>query len=277
MEKEFSQQVEGGERFQFGKNWQAFLTTINEERIEIACQSLKYNIDCTGANNKTFIDIGCGSGLFSLAARRLGFTVYSFDFDTQSVKCAECLKDKYYKNDASWTVREASVLDPAFLSTLGQFDVVYSWGVLHHTGQMWNALTNIAPLVKDKGFLFISIYNEQGLKSKIWHTIKRIYNANVIGRSTVVAFFVPFYTCVYLVADLLSLKKPSKRYAEYKKKRGMAMYYDWIDWVGGFPFEVATPKQLFDFYKAKGFSLSEITTTNRSGCNEMVFQKTSTQ
>lgn len=277
MEKEFSQQVEGGERFEFGKNWQAFLTTINEGRIDVACQSLKSNIDCAGANGKTFIDIGCGSGLFSLAARRLGFKVYSFDFDTQSVKCAEYLKDKYYKNDADWTVKEASVLDTTFLGTLGQFDVVYSWGVLHHTGQMWNALNNIAPLVNDKGQLFIAIYNEQGLKSKIWHTIKKIYNANVLGRLAVVAFFVPFYTCAYLAADLLSFKNPFKRYADYRAKRGMAMYYDWIDWVGGFPFEVATPKQLFDFYKAKGFALSNMTTTNRSGCNEMVFQKLSTQ
>jgi hypothetical protein len=132
-------------------------------------------------------------------------------------------------------------------------------------------------LVKDKGYLFIAIYNEQGLKSRIWHTIKKTYNASILGRLAVVAFFVPFYTCAYLAADLLSLKNPFKRYADYRAKRGMAMYYDWIDWVGGFPFEVATPKQLFDFYKAKGFALSDMTTTNRSGCNEMVFQKTSVQ
>jgi 2-polyprenyl-6-hydroxyphenyl methylase/3-demethylubiquinone-9 3-methyltransferase len=102
---------------------------------------------------KSFLDIGSGSGLFSLAARRLGAKVHSFDYDPQSVSCTKELKQRYFPNDSDWTIGQGSVLDVDYIKSLGKFDIVYSWGVLHHTGALWQALDNASLPVVDRGTL----------------------------------------------------------------------------------------------------------------------------
>ncbi|MCZ7622150.1 MAG: class I SAM-dependent methyltransferase [Candidatus Kuenenia sp.] len=142
-----SMEIKKGERFEFGKNWRHFFACINEDRILEAKRSLKIMLNVEDLEGKSFLDIGSGSGLFSLAARRLGAHVHSFDYDPQSVACTHELKRRYFPNDSNWTIGEGSALDTNYLSSLGTFDVVYSWGVLHHTGAMWEALGNVASLV----------------------------------------------------------------------------------------------------------------------------------
>jgi 2-polyprenyl-3-methyl-5-hydroxy-6-metoxy-1,4-benzoquinol methylase len=102
-------------------------------------------------DGKSFLDIGSGSGLFSLAARRLGARVHSFDYDQQSVACTAELRRRYFPSAGDWVVERGSALDRDYLARLGTFDVVYSWGVLHHTGDMWRALENVKPLVAERG------------------------------------------------------------------------------------------------------------------------------
>lgn len=105
--------------------------------------------------DKTFLDIGSGSGLFSLAAVRLGARqIHSFDYDLQSVACSRELKRRYFPQKNDWSIEQGDVLDKDYLNSLGQWDIVYSWGVLHHTGNMWQALGNIVQLVKKGGNLF---------------------------------------------------------------------------------------------------------------------------
>ena len=273
MEKDFLKQVQDGERFEFGANWKAFLKTLTNERIDTAERSLVEMLSGPPAAGQTFLDIGCGSGLFSLAARRLGYTVHSFDFDKQSVACTLSLKAQFFPNDEKWTVEEGSVLDNEFLNGLGKFDVLYSWGVLHHTGQMWAALENVAPLVAVGGKLFIAIYNDQGMRSKAWLLVKRSYNANMFSRSLVKTIFIPYFIITSFCYDILSFKNPLRRYREYKKLRGMSITTDWIDWLGGYPFEVAQPNKIVDLYAGRGFTLDKIKTTRRLGCNEFVFVK----
>src|SRR5215216_2268672 len=165
-------EVNRGERFEFGKNWRRFLSTLTDEKIVVAEQSLQTFLNTDRLDGKTFLDVGSGSGLFSLAARRLGAKVRSFDYDPNSVACTKELRRRYFPNDNSWWIEQGSVLDRELLSSLGEFDIVYSWGVLHHTGAMWEALGNIKRLVKSGGQLFVAIYNDLGNITDEWRRIK---------------------------------------------------------------------------------------------------------
>jgi 2-polyprenyl-6-hydroxyphenyl methylase/3-demethylubiquinone-9 3-methyltransferase len=209
--------------------------------------------------------------LFSLAARRLGAPVHSFDYDPHSVNCTRELKRRYFPDDPQWTVEEGSALDNDYLRSLGTFDVVYSWGVLHHAGDMWTALDNVAPLVR-KGGLFISLYNDQGTASRRWKKTKKLYNRLPRGlRFLVVA---PCFVVLWwrrLLKDALR-GLPFRSVRRYSESRGMDFWQDLIDWVGGYPFEVSTREQVFDFYRARGFWLTGLHTCGGSlGCNEFVF------
>src|SRR5262249_42626223 len=146
-------------------------------------------------------------------------------------------------------------------------------GVLHHTGDMWSALGNVAALVKPGGRLWISIYNDQGEASYIWKLVKRIYNKSLLGKFLVLALGVPFLTIRSFLADIGRLRSPFSRYWQ-PERRGMLAFTDTIDWLGGWPFEVAKPEQIFEFYVTRGFTLSKlITCAGRAGCNEFLFTK----
>lgn len=269
-------EVASGERFEFGRNWSRYLSTVDEACIQEAEKSLREMLEVESLAGKRFLDIGSGSGLHSLVARRLGAEVYSFDYDPESVACTLQLKQRYFPQDAHWFIREGSVLDPDYLQSLGEFDIVYSWGVLHHTGAMWQALENAGILVAQGGQLFISIYNAQPYLSAFWRKVKRFYCSGFIGSASMIVLFFPYFFFAALVLDLFFLKNPIRRYIDYKKVRGMAVFTDWIDWLGGYPFEVAKPEQIFDFYRKRGFQLKRLKTCGGNlGCNEYVFVKSS--
>ena len=272
----FAQEVAAGERFEFGQNWRRFLSVLDDDRIAEAERSLRQMLGIESLSGKTFLDIGSGSGLFSLAAMRLGAErVYSFDYDPQSVACTRELKRRYFPDASSWTIEQGNVLDSDYLRGLGQWDVVYSWGVLHHSGDMWRALRNVAPLVRPGGQLFISIYNDQGGTSRRWKTVKRIYNKGAWGRWLVSAVFIPYFILRGAAADVLRRQNPLRGYREYKKSRGMSRVHDWFDWLGGYPFEVAKPEEIFALYRELGFALVRLKTcAGGLGCNEFVLQKT---
>lgn len=262
-------------RFAFGKNWSKFLETINEERIKEAEQSLREMLHLDSLKEKSFLDIGSGSGLFSLAAARLGAEkIFSFDYDSHSVDCTRELRQRFFPDHKNWTIEKGSVLDKQYLNHVGVYDVVYSWGVLHHTGAMWQALENTIPLVKEGGYLFIAIYNDQGIISKVWTEIKKIYNKLPV-------FTRPFYVVlIWSPFELLMMAKqvvtghvPWQHWIDYKKKRGMSILHDIVDWIGGYPFEVASPEKIFRFYRDGAFQLKELKTKNGMGCNEFVFMK----
>jgi len=242
-------------RFSFGKNWLNYEKDINEDRIQIAKNSITELLKTNDLENLDVIDIGCGSGLFSLAFKLQGANIYSFDYDPDSVKCTQLVKSKYFDDDDSWVVEQGSVLDLDYMNKLPNFDLVYSWGVLHHTGEMWKAIENASNKVKPGGQLFIGIYKYLGVKSSMWTAIKKFYNINFIARWLTIAVFVPYYLLRGFVEDIVRFKNPRKRYMDYKNERGMSKYYDWIDWIGGYPYEDATKEELVDFVENLGFKL----------------------
>jgi 2-polyprenyl-3-methyl-5-hydroxy-6-metoxy-1,4-benzoquinol methylase len=264
-------EIASGERFAFGKNWAAFLADLDDSRIAAAENSLRQMLDVDSLRGRSFLDIGSGSGLFSLAARRLGAKVQSFDYDPASVACTRELKTRYYPQDDDWTTSSGSVLDADYMSSLPMFDIVYSWGVLHHTGQMWLALEHAGRLVDEGGKLFIAIYNDQGTASQRWRPLKSAYNRlpKSLRPPVLWAVFVKQYWRL-IVKDLVLLR-PFQTFRVYSGLRGMSPWRDLVDWVGGYPFEVAKPEAIFDFYRTRGFRLDKLTTCNDLGCNEFVF------
>jgi 2-polyprenyl-6-hydroxyphenyl methylase/3-demethylubiquinone-9 3-methyltransferase len=268
-----TEEIQRGERFAFGKNWARFLSVLSEERIRDAESSLRAMLELDDLRGKSFLDAGSGSGLFSLAARRLGASVSSFDYDPQSVNCARELRTPYFPDDANWRIEEGSVLDAAYLTAKGQFDVVYSWGVLHHTGDMWRALANVSTSVAPGGQLLIAIYNDQGARSVWWRRVKQLYCSGFTGKLLVCSVFLPVFVGGGALRDVFRRRNPLARYVR-PTTRGMSTFYDWFDWLGGLPFEVATPEAIVGFYEKRGFALSKMVTVGgRLGNNEFVFRK----
>ncbi|GIE93167.1 class I SAM-dependent methyltransferase [Paractinoplanes rishiriensis] len=262
-------EIRAGQRFAFGANWQDFIGTVDETKIKTAIDSLARALRSPDLTGRTFLDVGCGSGLFSLAAHRLGAEVRSFDFDAESVAATAELRARFAP-DATWPIEPGSILDEEYVARLGQHDIVYSWGVLHHTGDLWRALAFVAGLVKPGGLLFVSVYNDQGLQSRLWRRVKRSYNlTGRVGRTAI----------VLLSAGYLWRWQPLLRMIRWfrggqpPRARGMSVRHDLIDWVGGYPFEVAKPETVFDFLRDRGFELQHLKTcAGGLGCNEYVFR-----
>lgn len=266
-------EIEAGERFEFGANWQSFLDSLDDDRIIEAENSLKGLLHVSSLEGKRFLDIGCGSGLFSLCARRLGASVYSFDFDPKSVSCATELKRRFFLDDDQWVIAEGSVLDKAFLDSLGKFDIVYSWGVLHHTGDLNAAMESAALRVDDHGLLCIALYNDEGAASKFWRSVKKLYCRGIMFRYLVICLFFPIFAVWAVLKGLINHRDPIGHFRFYKRHRGMSIVHDWYDWLGGFPFEVAKVEDIFCFFRDRSFGLQNLITTNSFGCNQFVFRK----
>ena len=260
-------------RFEFGENWSRFLKGLNDNRIRNAEESLRQMLKVTTLRGRRFLDIGSGSGLFSLAAWRLGARVHSFDYDSRSVACTLQLKRQYSGDDATWTVAEGSVLDKTYMQSLGEFEFVYAWGVLHHTGAMWKALENALIPVAPNGRLFIAIYNDQGRPTLHWKRIKRLYMQ--LPKPLRFLVLMPAFIRLWgptTIRDCLR-GRPLQTWRTYEGVRGMSPWRDVVDWVGGYPFEVAKPEEIFHFYRDRGCKLLTLKTCAGSlACNEFVFE-----
>jgi 2-polyprenyl-6-hydroxyphenyl methylase/3-demethylubiquinone-9 3-methyltransferase len=264
-------------RFAFGKNWQAFAREIDPERVDQAMDSLRASLQVVSLQGKRFLDLGCGSGLFSLAAYRLGAEVISVDFDQDSVRCTEQVRDQFGDGERDWQVGQGSILDERFVSSLGPADVVYCWGVVHHTGAMNRAIELVASCVRPGGSLCLAVYNDQGGASRRWLAIKRLYHRLPDWLQPAWVFLIAgYYEIKFALIRLLKGRNPLpfNDWQQKKRDRGMSVWHDWVDWIGGLPFEVASPEQVIVPLRKRGFVLEQLKTVRGGwGCNEYVFSR----
>jgi SAM-dependent methyltransferase len=259
-------------RFGFGRNWERFVRKhFSEERVELSRRALLDFLEMTDLSGKVFLDVGCGSGLHSLAALRSGAThVVSFDRDPDAVRTARKLRDTCPERER-WTAISGSVLDEDFLRTIAPADIVYSWGVLHHTGEMWQALINSARLVKPSGLFYVALYQDRPYFERpmaFWIDVKLRYNnTGWFGKRRLELWY---FWEFYLQRKMSTLPAFIKRVRAYRA-RGMEMYTDAVDWLGGWPFEVATATQVTQFCEEElGLKLIKLTT--EQVCAEYLFQ-----
>lgn len=253
--------------FSFGKNWESFLETISGDQVKSAIQDIEEWIGKENVEGKTILDIGCGSGIHSLAFFLLGAkTIHSFDYDIISVKTTKKLWEQYNK-PANWDIFQGSILDDEFIKKSRLYDIVYAWGVLHHTGDIWKAIGNAASLVREGGIFWISVY-AKGPNYPKHLKLKKKYNAaSPAGKKMLEYFFI--------------LKKMAKRVLNFqnpfgwneKKTRGMDTYHDIVDWLGGLPYEVASENEILGFCAQRGFILDRIWANGEGGCSIYVFHR----
>lgn len=260
-------------RFEFGKNWASFAATLDEARIRESEIRLAALLGAGSLKGLSFLDIGCGSGLHSLAALRLGAErVWAIDLDPNSVGTTEAVLARWWPAK-NYRVERKSVF--ALETELPeQFDIVYSWGVLHHTGEMARAIRAACRAVKPGGRLAIALYGKTRYCG-IWTRIKRWYvQATPEQKKRAEDWYVRLFG-IYL---LLRGKRLSRHIADYRKKRGMDFYHDVRDWIGGYPYESISPAELHAIVKPLGFELEKQTVKRRSGLfgsgnDEYVFRK----
>ncbi|MFC7082072.1 class I SAM-dependent methyltransferase [Halorussus caseinilyticus] len=235
-------------RFDFGRNWDTFLAHLDEERIERATRELRSRFGTETLDGETFLDFGCGSGLFSLAAHRLGADrIVSLDYDADSVDCCRRLRANVDADD--WDVRRADLLDTDEIRALDEFDYVYCWGVAHHTGDMWRAIDNLTRLVADGGTLCLGLYQRRD--SGLWNShrarrLKRFYNDAPAPVRTLLVLGWGSAVLAYRTVRLG--ENPVRHVREYEENRGMSFWTDVRDWVGGYPFEFASPEEVRRYF-----------------------------
>lgn len=245
--------------FSFGKNWEDFVRTqFDEERVARATQHMLEFLEGTDLKEKTFLDVGCGSGLHSLAALRAGARrVVAFDIDPRSVAAARRIRE-LSGNPQHWEIREGSILDVGFLRSLEPADIVYAWGSLHHTGQMWTAIVNAARLLTPRGSLYLALYTTTA-RSPYWLDVKRRYNrATGMGKLWMEWHYIVRHT---LLPELLRLRNPLQTIRGRGRSRGMSYRTDVRDWLGGYPFEHARIEEVVRFgRRTLGLELVNIAT-----------------
>ena len=259
--------------FAFGENWASYAKLIGESQIAAAEQGLVRLLGPEGVRGRSFIDVGCGSGLHALAALRLGARrVLAVDIDDDSTRTTASLLSAHAPDPAAWAVRTVSVfeLDPA---REGTFDVVYAWGVLHHTGAMREAVKNAARMVAAEGVLCVALYGWTPF-CRLWALEKRFYaRATPDTQRALRRWYVLGMRGAFFAA-----RRDFASYVGGYKTRGMDFEHDVHDWLGGYPYESITPAAMRALLRELRFAPLREFVQRRvgvfgSGCDEYVYRR----
>lgn len=262
-------------RFEFGKNWHNFVKrNFTEERLQVTQKHLLDFIGRPSLEGLDFLDIGCGSGLHSFGAFRSGARrIHGLDYDPNSVAASKFLREKA-GSPANWTVERGDVLDEASIAKLGKWNFVYSWGVLHHTGDVWRAVRNAQSAVADGGLFYIALYAaDVQPRVQFWLDKKQEYNrASPLKKKQMVAWYVWNEGMHRKIGNLPAV---AKQIVDYRLQRGMNYFADVRDWLGGWPMEFVFDQEVVDLLEQQhGFRLINVATGQ--ACSEYLFERTGT-
>lgn len=265
--------------FAFGHNWSDYAEEIQKAQIDEAKQALRRLLGAETLAGKRFLDVGCGSGVHSLAALDLGAAeVVAVDLDPESVATTERVLRRFARPHASYRVIQRSVFDLS-VAEFGLFDITYSWGVLHHTGNMYEALRRAAAMTAPSGLFAFALYRKTWL-CPLWTIEKRWYAAAGAGRQE-------FAQRIFIRLFKFALLATGRSFAAYKENyrshRGMDFYHDVHDWMGGYPYESISNREVEEFMATTGFRVQrQFISTGRkifgrnvglfgTGCDEFVY------
>ncbi|WP_348734779.1 class I SAM-dependent methyltransferase [Rheinheimera texasensis] len=245
-------------RFAFGRNWQSFIDKkLSEERLQQAQQHLVQFCGQESLTGKSFLDIGSGSGLHSYAAFLAGAAkIVSFDYDHQSVLATQALW-RMAGSPANWTVQQGSVLDAAFMASLGHFDLVYSWGVLHHTGDMETAINLASQCVQPGGCFYFGLYDSDwsAESPEFWFEVKQKYlDHSPLRKRLDEIWYLWRFELAKTPANLPVL---FRKWVNYKENRGMDMMHDVRDWLGGWPMQYSRFADVVQQLSGLGFQYNK--------------------
>jgi 2-polyprenyl-6-hydroxyphenyl methylase/3-demethylubiquinone-9 3-methyltransferase len=261
--------------FAFGKNWDLYSRQINPQHVENSKKDLIGLIQFESLEGMTVLDIGSGSGIHSLSMMLLGCRdLVSLDYDSDSVSTTKrILSDKIFKGD--FQVIQADILKHIPELDGRTFDLVYSWGVLHHTGDMMKGIDRSIGYVKPGGLIALALYRKT-LFCSIWRIEKLVYSKSPKFLQNLIQ---KFYELVFALQTYL---KTGKTFGSYKRgylqKRGMEFSSDVHDWLGGYPYESIDPKYLIKYMEQLGFTMLNSHIAKKqigilgSGCDEFLFK-----
>ena len=253
--------------FSFGENWQDYLKNASEREVDRAKRDIEEWLDPISISGKAIIDIGSGSGIHSLAFYLLGAEeICSFDFDQLSVDATKTLWEKEGR-PPNWRIFHGSILDEEWIKSLGKFDIVYFWGVLHHTGAIWDAFEKSISLIKTGGILWISLYAKGPRYVKDLELKKKYNSSSSRGKHRMISKRIGRL----MLGRLKHFQNPFTW--NENTERGMNVYHDVVDWLGGLPYEVASEDEVLRFGRKYGLVLERITVRKEGGCSIYVFSR----
>lgn len=251
--------------FSFGENWSHFVQSLPQDAVEGAALDIDAWLGPERIRGRSVIDIGCGSGLHSLVFHMRGArSVLSVDQDPMSVAATTILWERAGR-PPSWEVRQGSILDRGFRDPAGRFEIVYSWGVLHHTGAMWDALVNASALVAPGGLCWIALYRK-GPRYPRDLALKQRYNRASSTRKRLME-------CRWIARLMRKRLRSGKNPFAWnvRRARGMDTYHDIIDWLGGLPYEVASRDEVVGFFENARMALERFEEADEGGCSVYLF------
>jgi 2-polyprenyl-6-hydroxyphenyl methylase/3-demethylubiquinone-9 3-methyltransferase len=233
-------------RFAFGKNWLSYTKrSLNGPRLTKAVEAFERLFAGIELKGRSFLDVGFGQGLTTAIAASKGCKVMAIDIDPDNIKALQTTAEALGLDPSLIQVQVASILDESLVARYqDHFDIVHSWGVLHHTGQMETAIANTCRMVRRGGYLIIAIYNRHW-SSPFWKGVKYTYNIcpGPIQRLMVLVFYPIVYTAKWLV-------------------------------TGKDPYEYASIDQVRQMVEPYGFTAVRIRPAGvPTGCNEFIFRR----